>query len=182
MQYAYKSKNSKRINAGMQVRREYSVKRDGKWQLLRSPMQIQRAELVRIDLYLSLAGSHHFVAIKDPLPGGLEAVNRDLATASTLDADAGDFTAAGGSWWFKYSDWQSYGAGLWSFYHRELKHDAALFFADYLPAGNYHLSYTAQAIAVGDFSVLPLHAEEMYDPDVYGTGLPMQLNVQDTQN
>ncbi|MCU7958448.1 MAG: large extracellular alpha-helical protein [gamma proteobacterium symbiont of Bathyaustriella thionipta] len=182
MQYALKAKNSQRINAGMQVRREYSVKRNGKWQLLASPMHIQRAELVRVDLYLSLAGSHHFVALKDPLPGGLEAVNRDLATASTLDAEEGDFVAAGGAWWFKYSDWKSYGKGAWSFYHRELRHDAALFFADYLPAGNYHLSYTAQAIAAGDFAILPLHAEEMYDPDVYGTGLPMQLNVQDKKD
>ena len=67
-------------------------------------------------------------------------VNRELATASTMDADATEFQAAGGSFWFKYSDWSEYGIELWSFYHRELKHEAARFYADYLPAGHYHLS------------------------------------------
>jgi uncharacterized protein YfaS (alpha-2-macroglobulin family) len=50
----------------------------------------------------------------------------------------------------------------------ELKHSAARFFADYLPAGNYHLTYTVQAIAPGSFVALPAHAEEMYDPDLFG--------------
>ena len=56
--------------------------------------------------------------------------------------------------------------------------DAARFYADYLPAGRYHLSYTAQAIAPGEFTVLPLRAEEMYDPDVYGRGLPGRLHIE----
>jgi uncharacterized protein YfaS (alpha-2-macroglobulin family) len=104
-------------------------------------------------------------------------VNRDLATASTVDADKGEFEAAGGSWWFRYRDWSSYGTSRWSFYHQELRHSAARFYSEYLPAGNYHLSYTAQAIAPGDFAVLPVHAEEMYDPDVFGQGVPGVLTV-----
>jgi uncharacterized protein YfaS (alpha-2-macroglobulin family) len=39
------------------------------------------------------------------------------------------------------------------------------------------LSYTAQAIAPGDFVVMPVHAEEMYDPDVYGQGVAASLMV-----
>jgi alpha-2-macroglobulin len=33
-------------------------------------------------------------------------------------------------------------------------------------------------VAEGSFSVMPVHAEEMYDPDVYGKGLPAQLEVE----
>jgi uncharacterized protein YfaS (alpha-2-macroglobulin family) len=164
-------------NAGIEVHREYSVQRDGHWQLLDSPMAVKRGELVRVDLYLSLAAPRHFVVVDDPVPGGLEPVNRDLATSSTVDADATEFQAAGGSFWFKYSDWSEYGIQLWSFYHRELLHEAARFYADYLPAGRYHLSYGAQAMAEGEFSASPAKAEEMYDPDVYGKGLPAQLTV-----
>ena len=51
------------------------------------------------------------------------------------------------------------------------------FYSEYLPAGNYHLSYTAQAIAPGDFVVMPVYAEEMYDPDVYGKGVAGSLTV-----
>jgi uncharacterized protein YfaS (alpha-2-macroglobulin family) len=165
------------INAGIEIHREYSVERGGQWILLRSPMQLKRGELVRVDLFVSLPSARNFVVVDDPVPGGLEAVNRDLATASTVDADKGEFDHAGGSWWFRYGDWSSYGVSRWSFYHQELRHASARFYSEYLPAGNYHLSYTAQAIAPGEFVVMPVHSEEMYDPDVFGKGIPAELVV-----
>jgi len=177
LSYSLTDEVAKETNAGMEMHREYSVQRDGNWQLLAAPMRVQRGELVRVDLYLSVPAPRHFVVVDDPVPGGLEPVNRDLATASTVDADATAFHAAGGSFWFKFSDWSEYGIQLWSFYHRELLHEAARFYADYLPAGNYHLSYGAQAMAEGEFSAQPTKAEEMYDPDVYGKGLPGHLTV-----
>jgi hypothetical protein len=111
------------------------------------------------------------------VPGGLEPVNRDLANTSLVDAEAGEFRAAGGSWWFRFGDWREYGVSRWSFYHQELRHDAARFYSEYLAPGNYHLSYSAQAIAAGEFSVMPTRAVEMYDPDVYGLSLPGTLVV-----
>lgn len=168
---------AKEINAGIEVHREYSVQRAGGWQLLATPVSVKRGELLRVDLYVSVAAPRHFVVVDDPVPGGIEPVNRDLATASTVDADATDFVAAGGSFWFKYSDWSEYGITLWNFYHRELQHDAARFYADYLPAGRYHLSYGAQAMAEGQFSAAPTQAQEMYDPDVYGKALPADFVV-----
>jgi uncharacterized protein YfaS (alpha-2-macroglobulin family) len=150
--------------------------------LLASPAEIKRGELVRVDLFVDVPAARNFVVVDDPVPGGLEPVNRELATASTVDADAGEFKAAGGSFWFKYSDWSQYGVALWDFYHRELRHDSARFYADYLPAGHYHLSYAAQAIASGEFSSSPTQAEEMYDPDVYGKSLPGQLVVHDPED
>jgi hypothetical protein len=177
LSYSLEDKAATETNAGMEVHREYSVQRDGRWQLLASPLRLKRGELVRVDVYLSLPAARNFVVVDDPVPGGLEPVNRELATASTVDADATEFHAAGGSFWFKYSDWSEYGIQLWSFYHRELKADAARFYADYLPAGHYHLSYGAQAMAEGQFSASPTKAEEMYDPDVYGKGLPARVEV-----
>ena len=175
--YASSDRIAKETNAGIEVHREYSVQRGGRWQLLASPITVRRGELVRVDLYLSLPAARHFVVVDDPVPGGLEPVDRDLATASTVDADTTGFQAAGGSFWFRYSDWSEYGIALWSFYHRELTHAAARFYADSLPAGRYHLSYGAQAVAEGSFTASPTKAEEMYDPDVYGKALPAQLTV-----
>ncbi len=97
--------------------------------------------------------------------------------SSIVDADKGNYKPAGDSWWFQYGDWFSYGISRWSFYHRELRHHAAIFYSEYLPAGNYHLSYTAQAIASGEFTAMPSHAEEMYDPDVFGKSGAGILNV-----
>lgn len=165
------------VNAGIEVQREYYVEREKKWILLKSPMQIQQGELVRVDLFLSLPTARNFVVVADPVPGGLEPVNRDLATASQVDADKDAGIYDGGSWWYKFGDWQSYGYSRWSFYHRELLHHSVRFYSDYLPAGHYHLSYIAQAIAPGRFTVMPLHAEEMYDPDVFGQGVPAELII-----
>jgi len=167
------------VNDGIEIHREYSVERDGKWLLLKSPMVLTRGELVRVDLYVSVPAAREFVAVYDPVPGGLEPVDRNLATSSERDAKAGDFQAAGGAFWFNFHDWEDYGVQLWDFYHEELRHDSARFFADYLPAGHYHLSYSAQAIASGNFMVQAPKAEEMYDPDIFGLDASAVLQVTD---
>jgi hypothetical protein len=177
--YALPMTLSKPSNAGIEVHREYSVERDGAWVLLADDGKaaITQGELVRVDLYISVPAARNFVVVDDAVPGGLEPVNRDLATTSEVDANKGEFHAAGGSFWFKYSDWEQFGVSRWNFYHQELRHDSVRFYSDYLPAGHYHLSYAAQAIASGSFSVMPALAQEMYDPDVYGKTSGMQLDV-----
>ena len=132
------------------------------------PYAVKQGDLVRIDLYVSLPAARNFVVVDDPVPGGFEPVNDQLANTSKVDAAKGTYQASGGSLWFKFNDWTGYNASFWSFYHKELLHTAARFYADYLPAGNYHLSYMAQAIGAGDFAIMPTMAQEMYDPDVYG--------------
>ena len=178
MRYASTLEKATAINAGMEITREYSVERAGQWVLLTSPMTIKAGELVRVDLYLSLPTARNFVVVDDPVPGGLEPVNRDLATASEVAANQATSDYAGGAYWFKFSDWQEYGISFWNFYHQELRHHAAIFYSDYLSPGNYHLSYVAQAVAPGEFTIMPVHAEEMYNPDIYGTGVPAVLKVE----
>ena len=166
------------VNAGIEVYREYSVKRDGKWSLVKEPMVLKTGEVVRVDLYASLPAERYFVVLEDPVPGGLEPVNRDLATASLQDAAAGEEEYPAGSYRNTLSDWQEDTLGRWSFYHRELRNNAVRFYSERLMAGRYHLRYTAQAISPGDFQVLPVHAEEMYAPDIYGQGIPAQLKIE----
>jgi len=181
LKYALLDTEAERVHSGIEIRREYNIKRNDKWEILKSPMQIKRGELVRVDLFVHLPAVRNYVVIDDPVPGGLEPVNRDLATASTMDAEAGETQAADGSFWFERDDWQDFGQSMGdtrsSFYHQELLHDSVRFYSDYLNPGHYHLSYTAQAIATGTFSVLPAKSEEMYDPDVYGRSLPATLEV-----
>ena len=177
LSYAPLGEGAESVNAGIEIHREYNLLKHDKWRLLKNPMQLERGDLVRVDLFLSLPAARNFVVVDDPVPGGLEPVNRDLATASTVDADLGLYTPADGSRWFNHDDWVDYGISRWSFYHQELRHNAVRFYSEYLPAGNYRLSYTAQIIAPGEFTVLPVRAEEMYDPDVYGRGVTDELVV-----
>jgi hypothetical protein len=174
--YSDKADNAEPINAGLEVHREYHVERNGNWILLQSPMEIKTGELVRVDLYVSLPAPRYFVVVDDPVPGGLEPVNRDLATASTVALDKAKGEYAKDSRWFSRTDWKEYG-GWWNFYHKELRHHAAIFYSDHLSAGHYHLSYVAQAIAPGTFNIMATHAEEMYEPDVYGKGIPSLMKV-----
>lgn len=177
LRYALMAEGDKALNAGIDIHREYSVKRGGKWVLLKDQETIKRGDLVRVDLFLNVPSARSFVAVYDPLPGGLETVNRDLATASGVDADQAVFDEAGGSFWFRFGDWREYGFSRWSFYHKELRHDSTRFYADWIDAGNYHLSYMAQAIADGAFNVPATRAEEMYDPDIYGRATNRMLTI-----
>ncbi len=177
LSYAPLMDAAERINSGIDIRKEVSVEKEDAWQLLQKDAVLKRGDIVRVDIYLSLPAARHFVVVNDPVPGGFEPVNRDLATASVIDADKGDYPTSGGAYWFRFSDWISYGVSRWSFYHQELRHDRVVYYSDYLPAGNYHLSYSAQVVAEGKFTAQPVHAEEMYDPDVFGKGLPGLVRV-----
>ncbi|MBL7662442.1 large extracellular alpha-helical protein [bacterium] len=168
LQFAPLTLKSEPTVAGLEVRREYSVERNGKFELLQSPFKIKRGEIVRVDLFVSLPATRHFVVVSDPIPAGLEPVNRDIKTASTVDADKDAGTYAGGSYWHRFYDWRDFASTRYSFYHQEIKHDVVRFYSDYLPPGNYHLSYVAQAIAEGNFTVLGSQAEEMYHPETFG--------------
>ena len=169
------------VNAGIEVVREYSVKRDGRWILQSDNLELHSGEVIKVDLYLSLPAERYFVVLEDPVPGGLEPVNRDLATTSLQDADTTAGQAETGSYKHTFPSWIEDTFGRWSFYHRELRHDAVRFYSERLAAGRYHLSYTAQAIAPGEFQILPPHAEEMYAPEVFGKGVPAKLTVRATE-
>jgi len=180
LRYASTAAATQPINSGIELRREYSVERDGKWVLLEENAEISRGELVRVDIFLSAPAARNFVVVDDPVPGGLEPVNRDLATASAVDADKA-WKPAQDSYWTKQSDWVEFASTFWSFYHQELRHDSVRFYSDHIEAGNYHLSYVAQAVATGTFQRRAAKAEEMYDPEVFGRAVPGMLTVKELQ-
>ena len=165
------------VNAGMEVRREYSVKRGGEWTLLQSPAELKTGEVVRVNLFVSLPAQRYFVVLEDPVPGGLEPVNRQLATASVVDTAGDKAGFPTGSLWYEANDWIEFGSFYRGFHHSELRHEAARFYSEFLPPGRYHLSYTAQAIAPGEFAAPAARAEEMYHPDVFGKGIPAEFRI-----
>ncbi len=96
--------NSDSVNAGIEIHREYSVERDGKWVLAQNPLEVKTGDLVRVDLFVSLPSERYFVVVNDPVPGGLEPVNRDLATSSQSDAQKGEPGFAPESFRSRYND------------------------------------------------------------------------------
>ena len=71
-----------------------------------------------------------------------------------------------GDYYWYYGSWDS---GWWSpFDHREMRDERVVYFATVLWKGTYTASYVARATTPGVFVRPPAHAEEMYNPAVYG--------------
>ena len=113
----------------------YAVQRDGQWQALQADangeLQLRQGEVMRVDLDVDVPASMTYVAVDDPVPGGIEPLNPDLATTAGIDETA-------------LNEGTAY---PWPFYHRELRFDAVRHYADYVGQGNYLLSWFGQAVA-----------------------------------
>lgn len=114
--------------------------------------------LVHVKLTVESTENQHYVAVVDPLPAGLEAVNTRLATVT-------DQVQRG-------SGWQSH---HWS-YH-ELRDDEVRVFADRMRPGKHTFEYLARATLPGEFLALPARAEAMYDPERNGRSTSTKVTV-----
>lgn len=156
---------------GIQVERWYEDYDTGK-PIVSAP----EGSLVRVRLRITVPAQRQFVALTDPLPAGLEAVDLSLRTTGQLpgpgasapenrptqeEGDEGYYP-----WGWYYGSWDS---GWWSpFDHKELRDDRVVYVATVLWTGRYTATYVARATTPGVFVRPPAHAEEMYNPSVQG--------------
>ncbi|HEV2670010.1 MAG TPA: alpha-2-macroglobulin family protein [Gemmatimonadales bacterium] len=158
---------------GIQVERWYEDYATGK-----PVVSVTEGSLVRVRLWITIPSNRQFVALTDPLPAGLEAVDLSLRTTGELPGpgaatpenqpgETGEEEEAGGylyGWY--YGSWD---AGWWSpFDHKELRDDRVVYVATVLWPGRYSATYIARATTPGTFMRPPAHAEEMYNPGVQG--------------
>jgi alpha-2-macroglobulin len=122
---------------------------DGTW-------RIKAGAKVRVKLTMVAESQRTFVALIDPLPAGLEALNPALAVTPPTVGDSGDSTVSEKWWW-----------GTW-YDHQQFRDDRSEAFTTYLSAGVYDYSYIARATTPGSFVVPPTRAEEMYAPETFG--------------
>ncbi len=161
---------------GVRVERWYE-KYDAKQPI----MSIAEGELVRVRLRITVPADRQFLIVDDALPAGLEAIDLSLRTASLTPGPGldeknrylapeeaegqGEEGARQASQWY-YGSWDS---GWWSpFDHKEIRDDRVLYSATVLWKGTYTMTYLARATTPGTFIRPPAHAEEMYNPAVYG--------------
>jgi len=161
---------------GIQVERWYEDYETGK-----PIISVTEGSLVRVRLRITVSADRQFVALTDPLPAGLEAVDLSLRTTGQLPGPGATVpetrTEAGGRegeegesdyypWGWYYGSWD---AGWWSpFDHKELRDDRVVYVATVLWTGRYTATYVARATTPGTFVRPPAHAEEMYNPAVQG--------------
>jgi len=126
---------------------------DGSW-------TIAPGAMVRVRISMVADSQRTNMALVDPLPAGLEALNPGLAAsprppAEEIDEGEVDLLPAP---WFGYS---------W-FDHQNFRDDRTEAYSSYLPAGVYEYTYVARATTPGTFVTPPAKAEEIYSPEVFG--------------
>jgi len=130
------------------VRRES----DGSW-------RVRAGSRVRVHLTLVAPARRYHVALVDPLPAGLEALNPALATTGALPPPPEDGGTEKAWWWRR--PW---------FEHQNLRDERVEAFTTLLWEGVHTYSYVARATTPGRFVVPPPKAEEMYHPETFGRG------------
>ena len=128
---------------GFQLERHYSVIREHAWKEI-SALGVREGEWVRVSLRLSTSRMRYFVAISDDLPGGLRAVDLELANATDLELPKGSSV---GSPWFA---------------ERDVDDRHARFFSEQVPPGVHEIHYYARATHAGRYAALPAVGELMY--------------------
>jgi uncharacterized protein YfaS (alpha-2-macroglobulin family) len=118
-------------------------------------------DLVRVTLTLVLTKERRWVAVTDPLPAGFEPVESWFATSAAALTKHQDDQGDVADDWFAW--WQRGG-----FDHVERYDDRVQLFATRLSEGRHQFTYIVRATTSGVFRTAPAHAEEMYEPEVFG--------------
>ena len=127
---------------------------DGAW-------RVRAGSRVRVHLTLVAPARRYHVALVDPMPAGLEALNPALATTAALPAAPEGDGGAERPWWWWSRPW---------FEHQNLRDERVEAFTTLLWEGVHRYSYIARATTPGRFVVPPPKAEEMYHPETFGRG------------
>jgi uncharacterized protein YfaS (alpha-2-macroglobulin family) len=166
LRYAANTPHADGLDAGFSIERRYEpyVRGQSASAPPASRTSYAAGDLVRVTLTLRLTKERRYVAVTDPLPAGFEAVESWFATtARDLAADQDRQVNAGGD----ADDWRNW----WRFSgfdHVERHDDRVLLFATRLAEGAHEFSYIVRATTAGTFRTAPAHAEEMYEPEVFG--------------
>ena len=124
-------------------------------------------DLIRVKLHIRNTKERQFVAVTDPIPAGTEPVEAWFATTATeLANDQQQSEATGWRWWERGG-----------FDHIERHDDRVNLFATRLGEGDHEFTYLLRATTAGSFITAPMHAEEMYEPEVFGRTATAQVEI-----
>jgi len=138
---------------GFGVSRSYrKIGADGS---LQPAEDLRVGDRVVVTLRLETTRPAWFVALDDPLPAILEAVNPEFVSRASGEKTEGTNAPVS---------------------HRETRSDRVLYFCDALPPGTYTFQYLARVRMAGESTAAATKAEAMYRPDRFGLGTIARLN------
>ena len=132
---------------------------------------IKAGSRVRVKLTMINENRRYHVALVDPLPAGLEAMNPALAVTGPIPVDpAGESDTSGrGRYWWWYGPWYE---------HQNMRDERIEAFSPLVWEGVHRYDYVARATTPGNFVVPPPKAEEMYMPETFGRGASDRVIVE----
>jgi uncharacterized protein YfaS (alpha-2-macroglobulin family) len=145
-----------KLDQGFSVERHYVVQGSKT-----DTTSFKAGDLIKVTIRVRNTKERRYVAVTDPIPAGTEPVESWFATTASDLADAQAKADANGYDWMSW--WQH---GGWD--HVERHDDRVDLFATRLSEGNHEFTYMLRATTAGTFITAPLHAEEMYEPEVFG--------------
>lgn len=123
--------------------------------------------LVRVRLQIRTDATHHYVAIDDKLPAGLEPLNTSLKTTEKVSMG-------------KFSEDIQRSLSVLSY--QEVRDSRVAFYVDEMLPGRYEYVYIARATTPGRFLRPAGRVEAMYQPDIHGTTSIDEVIVNTTTN
>jgi uncharacterized protein YfaS (alpha-2-macroglobulin family) len=149
------------INRGVSISREYFRVDD-----LETPVTEARVgDTVAVRLTITTTQDLYFAVIEDPLPAGLETLNRQLAITPDITQPMEHYDPA----------WRW---GWWWFDQIEIRDEQTNLYADFLPRGTYVYTYYAQVAFSGEFQVIPARGYAFYQPDIFGRTAGMVFTIE----
>jgi alpha-2-macroglobulin len=123
--------------------------------------EIRVGDVVKVHVHLDVTEeSASYVALDDPLPAGLVAINSALKTEESVeeaDPDEYDVLHRGPGGELKFAP---------SFF--EIRDDRVLAFRDRIWRGGYVFTYYARAVCAGEFMLPSTKVQLMYAPEING--------------
>jgi uncharacterized protein YfaS (alpha-2-macroglobulin family) len=169
LRYASNELYQQGLDSGFNVERRYEPYREN-GPAAPPALSYKAGDLVKVTLAFNLTKERRYVAVTDPLPAGFEPVESWFATtAAALKGEQQELERQG--------DWKSW----WmhgGFDHVERHDDRIQLFATRLDEGRHEFSYIVRATTAGTFRTAPAHAEEMYEPEVFGRTETAVIEVQ----
>lgn len=164
---------------GMEIKKVISVQVDGQWKKWTKEMKLKRGQVLLIDLMVNVPSPRYHVVLDDPLPGALASLNTLLATTEVGVEESDEQKQSRINKNFLIQYYKSYREGLETFNQKDLRNDKSVFYAQYLSQGNHVVSYLAQVVSTGQFTMLPSKAMEMYNPEIYSMTPEQQIVVKE---
>jgi uncharacterized protein YfaS (alpha-2-macroglobulin family) len=154
LRYAANVMRHEPLDQGFHVERTYALQNS-----TTPATSFKAGDLIEVTLRIRNTKERRYVAITDPLPAGTEAVEAWFATTAAALAEASQQQSSSSYWAW----WQRGG-----FDHVERHDDHVNVFATRLSEGEHFYRYLVRATTAGTFIAAPTHAEEMYEPEVFG--------------